>query len=366
PRGDEPGTTGAERPLPVAHDVAQRQVPLMSMLEPVRDGSGDRLVDRTAGPSRPVVPVLSRRASASLGQRASVQQAGNVEAHALRGGNALAGPQVLPASHELRDGAGADPRQLVPHGLGKVHEEAHDVVRVTGEAPAQLRVLRRDAHRTGVEVTLAQHGAAQRDEGRGAEPELFCAERGRDDDVASGLQTAVHAQGHAATEVVLYQRTLNVDEPQLPRLAGVLDAAQGTGSGAAVVARDLDVVGVALGHARSDRPNAPRRDELHANPRSGADALEVVDELSEVFYRVDVVVRWRADERDAGDRMANRRDLGRHLEPWYLAALPRLGALRHLDLDLFGAGQVLRSDAEAAGRYLFYRAVRVVAGCRVP
>src|SRR5690606_27436524 len=250
PRRDEPGSTGTERPLPVAHDVAQRQGPLMSMLEPIRDGSGDRLVDRTAGPSRPVVPVLSRRASASLWQRASVQQAGNVEAHALRGGNALAGPQVLPASDELRDGAGADPRQLVPHGLGKVHEEAHDVVRVTGEAPAQLRVLRRDAHRTGVEVTLAQHGAAQRDEGRGAEPELFCAERGRDDDVTSRLQTAVHAQGHAATEVVLYQRTLNVDEPQLPRLAGVLDAAQGTGSGAAVVARDLDVVGIALGHAR--------------------------------------------------------------------------------------------------------------------
>src|SRR5439155_16093584 len=45
-------------------------------------------------------------------------------------------------------------------------------------------------------------------------------------------------------------------------------------------------------------------------------------------------------------------DLVRHLVPRKLAALARLRALRHLDLQLFGERRVLGRDAEAAGRDL--------------
>ena len=81
----------------------------------------------------------------------------------------------------------------------------------------------------------------------------------------------------------------------------------------------------------------------------GIDALQVVDELREIFDGVDVVVRRRADEQDAGLRVAQTGDQAGDLVAGKLAALAGLGALRDFDLDLFGVGEVLGGDAEAAG-----------------
>ena len=76
-------------------------------------------------------------------------------------------------------------------GAMKRHE-VDDVLRVAGEALAQLRVLRGDAHRAGVEVAGAHHHAAQRDERRGGEAELLGAQQRADHHVAAGLELAVH------------------------------------------------------------------------------------------------------------------------------------------------------------------------------
>ncbi len=92
-------------------------------------------------------------------------------------------------------------------------------------------------------------------------------------------------------------------------------------------------------------------DQLHRH-LGGVDLLEVVDELGQVLDGVDVVVGRRGDEADTGLGVAQPGDLGRHLVARELAALARLGALGHLDLDLVGVGQVLGRDAEAARRDL--------------
>jgi hypothetical protein len=62
---------------------------------------------------------------------------------------------------------------------------------LAGEARAQHRVLRRDADRAGVEVALAHHDAARRDQRRGGEAELVRAQQRADGDVAAGAQAAV-------------------------------------------------------------------------------------------------------------------------------------------------------------------------------
>ncbi len=61
------------------------------------------------------------------------------------------------------------------------------------------------------------------------------------------------------------------------------------------------------------------------------------------------MVRRRRDERDAGGGAAQPGDVRGDLVAGQLAALARLGALGDLDLELAGAGQVGRGDAEAAG-----------------
>ena len=126
---------------------------------------------------------------------------------------------------------------------------------------------------------------------------------------------------------------MRLGEPELPRSAGVLQRREGRRARAAVVARDEDHVGVRLGDAGRDRPDALFAHELHVDPGLVVRVLEVVDELGQVFDRVDVVVRRRRDQADAGRRVSRLGDPGVDLGPRQLSALARLGALGHLDLQ---------------------------------
>ena len=85
------------------------------------------------------------------------------------------------------------------------------------EALAQHRVLRRDADRAGVEMALAHHDAAGRDQRRGGEAELVGAEQRADDDVAAGAQAAVDLHGDARAQAVQHQRLVRLGEADLPR-----------------------------------------------------------------------------------------------------------------------------------------------------
>ena len=95
--------------------------------------------------------------------------------------------------------------------------------------------------------------------------------------------------------------------------------------------------------------------------------LGVVDQLRQVLDRVDVVVRRRRDEPDAGRRVPGATDPRVHLVAGQLTALAGLGALGELDLDVVGVGQVLAGHAEPARRDLLDRraAHRVVQALRV-
>src|SRR5262249_14391663 len=121
---------------------------------------------------------------------------------------------------------------------------------------------------------------------------------------------------------------------------------------AAGVAADQDDIRAGFGNASGDGADAGLGHELDRDRGAWVDLAQVVDELGQVFDAVDVVVRWRRDERDAGRGVADSGDLGAALVPGQLAALAGLGALRHLDLQLVGRYQVSRRDAEAGRGHL--------------
>src|SRR5205085_3238169 len=135
----------------------------------------------------------------------------------------------------------------------------------------------------------------------------------------------------------------------LPRRPRVLDGRPGRGARAAVVAGNGDVVRLALRHARGNGADADLGNELDGDPRFGIRVFQIVDQLRQVLDRIDVVVRRRRDELDAGGRVAQLGNVLGHLAPGELAALAGLRALRDLDLQHLGARQVLGGDAEAAG-----------------
>ena len=242
-----------------------------------------------------------------------------------------------------------------PEVLREQEEEVHDVVLVAGELLPELWVLRGDPHGARVLVALAHHDAPHRHQRRGAQAPLLGAEQRGDEQVAPRLELSVRLQHRASAQVVGDERLLRLREAELPGQARGLDPGPPRRARAAVVAGDEDVVRLALDDARGDGPDAVLGDELDADARARVAVLAVVDELREVLDGVDVVVgRW-GDEPDAGGAHARLRDVALYLRPGELAALPGLGALRHLDLDLVRVAQVVRGDAEAPGGHLLDR-----------
>ena len=108
----------------------------------------------------------------------------------------------LDVADRLLERAEAERGEVLAHLLGDELEEVHDELGLAGELLAQLRVLRRDADRAGVEVADAHHHAAAHDERRGGEAELLGAEQRGDHDVAAGLQLAVDLHDDAVAQAV--------------------------------------------------------------------------------------------------------------------------------------------------------------------
>src|SRR6185312_2278610 len=105
--------------------------------------------------------------------------------------------------------------------------------------------------------------------------------------------------------------------------------------------------------------------QLDGDRATRVGAAQVVDELLEILNRVDVVVRRRRDQPDAGSGVAHPADVLVDLVTGELAALAGLCALGHLYLQLIGIDEIVDRDAEAPrGDLLDRRAlpVRAVGG----
>ena len=258
---------------------------------------------------------------------------------------------IGPADHLVHRPESELGHQLA-HVLGDEAEVVLDELRLAGELLAQLRVLRRHADRAGVQVADAHHDAARHDERRGRKAEFLGAEQRGDDHVAAGLELAVHLDDDAIAEAVEEQDLLRFGEPELPGDAGVLDRGQRRRAGAAVVTGNQHDVGVRLRHASGDRADADLGDQLDVHARDRVGVLQVVNQLRQVFDRVDVVMRRRRNQRHAWRRVPDLRNPRIDLVPGQLAAFAGLGALRHLDLQVVGVDEVFAGDAEARRRDL--------------
>ena len=355
--GDLAGDAGADGEVAVAD--GGRYVHRLAPFDGGEDLWEELLVQRRIGSVVALLNVAPRR---DVG-RVDVDEDGvpGQAAAAMAGGQAAGHQQVHPADDVVQAGVAQD-GQDVAHLLGHEGEVVDDHLRRAAKAPLdEVLALRGDAGGTGVEVALAGHVAAQGDDGRRAEAELLGAQHRGHHHVAAGLDAAVGAQADATAQAVEHQHLLRLGQAQLPGAAGVLDRGERRGAGAAVHAADLDVVGVGLGDARRDGADAALGHQLDADASARVGLLQVVDELGQVFDAVDVVVRRRRDERDAGDGVADAGDELGHLVAGELAALAGLGTLRDLDLELVGHGQVLGGHPEAGGRHLLDSAVGRIA-----
>ena len=85
-----------------------------------------------------------------------------------------------------------------------------------------------------------------------------------------------------------------------------------------------------------------------------------MDQLGQVFNRIDVVVWGRADQAHTGHRITQEADVVADLAAGQLATLTRLGTLGHLDLNLISRRQVFGRHAKPARGHLFNLAAQRV------
>ena len=243
--------------------------------------------------------------------------------------------------------ARANRRQNLPHFLGVEGDQVHHLVRRPGKLRPQSLVLRGDADRAGVRLALPHHDAAHRDQRGGADAIFLGPHHRRHHDVAPGPKAAIGPQRHPFAQVVHRQNLMRLGQAHFPRHAGIFDRCPRAGPGPAVMPRNQDHIGLGLDHTRRNGADAGRGHQFHRHLGARVDLLEIIDQLRQVFDRIDVMMRRRADQADPRRRMAQPRNQSRHLHPRQLAAFTGLGPLGDLDLQFLTGVQVFRRDAKA-------------------
>ena len=240
--------------------------------------------------------------------------------------------------------------------FGQKVKEIDQVLVTPAEMFPQPFVLRSHADRTSVHMALAHHHAPQYDQRARSESDLLGPEPRGDPHVAAGFQLAVGLQRDFTAQTVQHEGLLYVGQADFGRQAGMFHRADRTGSGTAFAAADQDHIGFRFSDSGRNGADSAFGNQFHADPRARIDILQVENQLRQVLDRINIVVRRRRDQRNAGDRMPRPGD---HLVDFVtgeLSALAGLGPLGDLDLDLVGIDQVFGMDAETSRSHLFDRA----------
>src|SRR5699024_6840536 len=118
------------------------------------------------------------------------------------------------------------------------------------------------------------------------------------------------------------------------------------------MAGDQHDIGMRFGDTGCNSPDALFSNESDVDAGIRIRALEIVNELREVLNGVDVMVRWRRNQPHARGGNAHFSDPRIDLIRWQLAALPGLGALGHLDLNIGAVIKIVAGHTKASGSHL--------------
>ncbi len=148
-------------------------------------------------------------------------------------------------------------------------------------------------------------------------------------------------------DAVHRQILMDLADAALDRQARMRDTPRARRARAALEAADDDDIRARFHDADRDRAEPRDRRHLYRDDRRGMHFAQIGDELRQVFYAVNIMMRRRTDEIDAGCRLADARDLRVHLGAGQMAAFTRFCALPDLDLNLVCINEVRGIDAEA-------------------
>ncbi len=133
-----------------------------------------------------------------------VQNTGQVDLF-LTFGQVFPHTQKVRAPYQLIHGTDAQAGHNLTQILRNKFHKVYDIFRFAVKTFPQLRILRRDARRAGVQVADAHHHAAHRHKRRCRKTKFLRAEQRRDRNVPAGHQLTVRLDAHLMTQAVLNQ-----------------------------------------------------------------------------------------------------------------------------------------------------------------
>ena len=140
----------------------------------------------------------------------------------------------------------------------------------------------------------------------------------------------------------------------------MLDRRQRRGAGATIMTGDDDVIGLGFSHTGGDCTDTNFRHQLDRDGSFWINVFQIMDQLRQIFDRINIVMRRRRNQADTRHRETQLGDVIGDFMSRQLTTFARLGALRHLDLNLFSRSQVFGGNTKTTGRNLFdFRAQRI-------
>ena len=162
-------------------------------------------------------------------------------------------------------------------------------------------------------------------------------------------------------KIVQYQHLLRFGQAQFPGDAGMFDGSERRGSGASVMPADQHQVGMRLGDTCGNGADANFGDQFHRDSSLRIDVFQIVNKLGKIFNGINIVMRRRRDQRNAGNGVTHARDHFIHFVSRQLPSFAGLRALRDLDLQLLRVHQIIGGNAEASGSNLLDGAAAPIA-----
>ena len=283
-----------------------------------------------------------------------------IEIVQMRGTTADLSQQICPSDRFIQRFQ-AERCQNFAHVFGDEAHQINDFIRRPGKVRTQSFILNTNTNGACVRMTLADHDAAYGDERGRADTVFFRAQHGRNHNIPTGAQATICPERHLVAQIVERQDLVPFSQAKLPRQASIFDRGLRACTGTTNSACNQNDICLCLRNPGGNRADTRLGNQLHADTCLWVDLLEIIDQLREVFDRIDIMMRRWRNQRNARRCVAKFRDEFRHLEARQLAAFTRLRTLGDLDLDFSALVQIFRRHTKSTRCDLLDCRIHIVA-----
>ena len=236
--------------------------------------------------------------------------------------------------------------------LGNKHHKVYYIFRFAFESLSQLRVLSCNTYRTGIKIAYAHHNTAHCYKRSCGKAEFFCSKHAGDCDVTTAHKLSVSFYYNPWTKTIFNKSLMRFSKAKLPRQAGTVNWAFGSGSSTSVISRNKYYLSTRLCNACCYGAYAWFWNKLNGYSCITVSVLKVIYKLGEVLNWIYIMVRGRGYKRYAGCGVSCFCYPGIYLFAWKMSAFTRLCALSHFYLNFLCAYKIFTCYAKTSGGYL--------------